>query len=682
MSAAAPLPSDSAARRSVGGLAALLVLAVGLAYANTLQVPFLLDDSSAITGNASLADLGRIGTVLAPAGTTTSGRPLLNLSFALNHAWGGESVAGYHAVNLILHALATLALFGVVRRTLLSPRLAARWGATALPVAAGTALLWGVHPLLTSAVTYLSQRAESMMGLWYLLTLYAFLRGAASPQPARWLLVSVAACAAGMLTKEVMMTAPVLVLLFDRVLFAASWQATLTRRWYYAGLALCWVLLAWLMVSSGLGGRDVGLRAGDDWLFYAYTESKALVTYARLALVPYPLVFDYGTEVLVREFRTAAPYALLVLGGLAATGWLFRRGAAAAGLAAAAVFVVLAPTSSFVPVMGQPIAESRMYLPLAALVALGVCGLHRLAGRAALPVVAGLAVLLGTGTFLRNRDYRTALGLWTDTVQRMPGSARGHYNLANELVREPGRSAEAIAHYETALQIKPDLVAAHHNLANELAQQPGREAEALAHYTAALALAPDLAEAHANAARLLAGWPGREAERLGHLEAVARLQPASAAAQFQLANALAQVPERAAEAIPAYEAALRLRPDFPEAHNNLANLLAHDPARLAEALAHYETALRLKPDFTEAHYNYANRLARLPGGWARAVPQYEAALRLNPQLAEAHKNLALALANLGRLDEAAAHLEAALALRPDYREARELLERVRAYPRP
>ena len=654
----------------------LLVAAVALAYANSLRVPLLLDDRSAIEENASITDLGRLGSVLAPAGTTTAGRPLLNLSYALNHATGGRAVVGYHVVNVAIHALAALALFGLVRRTPRRPGAPA--GVPTDTLAFLVALLWSVHPLLTNAVTYLSQRAESLMGLWYLLTLYAFARAATSARPSRWLTVSVVACAAGMLTKEVMITAPVVVLLYDRVFFASGFRSALARRpWYYAGLVACWVLLGWLMVSTGLGERDVGFRAGDDWVHYAFTQCRVLVQYVRLALVPYPLVFDYGQEILVRRFIDAAAWLPLVLAALAAAGWAFRRGAAAAGFLGATFFILLSPTSSFVPVMGQPMAESRMYLPLVPLVVLAVIFLGRLLDCRTLPVLVVLAVVLAGATVRRNADYQSALGLWEQTVARTPGSSRGHYNLANELV-QAGRPSEAIAHYEAALAVKPDLVPAHNNLANELAKIPGREDEALAHYEAALQLDPGLAEAHENAARLLRQRPGRRGEALGHLEAVVRLRPDSVTATFELANELAQTPGRAEESIPLYEQVLRLRPDHAEAHNNLANRLARVPGRLPEALEHYEAALRLRPDFLEAHYNYANKLASLPGRLPDAISHYEAVLRLNPRLPEAHKNLALALANLGQLDAAAAHLETALQLRPGYPEARALLDQVRA----
>ena len=174
----APSPTIAAdPRGSRGGwrvlaVAAVLILAALGAYWNSFNVPFLFDDALAISDNSSIHHLSRMGDVLSPPTTVpTAARPLLNLSFALNYAGGGLSVRGYHAANLLVHICAGLVLLGIMRRTLLLPSLRHRYGDAALPLAAFAALLWTLHPLQTEAVTYISQRAESLMGLFYLLTL-------------------------------------------------------------------------------------------------------------------------------------------------------------------------------------------------------------------------------------------------------------------------------------------------------------------------------------------------------------------------------------------------------------------------------------------------------------------------------------------------------------------------------
>lgn len=624
--------------------AALLVAAVMACYANTFQVPFLFDDRLAIAGNASVKDMARMAEVLRPGSLTTSGRPVLNLSFALNYAWTGEGVWSYHLVNLAIHLGSTLALFGVVRRTLLSPSLIGRFGPAALPLAGVIALLWALHPLQTNAVTYISERAEALMGAFYLLALYGLIRGREVGGGKRWALLSLVSCYLGMGTKETMVTAPFLLLVFDRIFLADSFrQALFSRRGYYVGLFGSWVWLGYLMIATHHEIPGIGFDSGVDWRSYTLTSFKVVAWYLKLAVWPHPQVFDYGPEMLEHALLPVLPYVLVVLAGIAATIGLLARGKPAAGFLAAAFFILLSPTTSFVPVLGQPMAESRMYLPVAAVLTLAVAGFYAWSSRWTLRAACVVALIFAGLTVARNRDYQSELSIWQDSIAQRPMNSRGQLNLAIALAKVPGRLSEAIAHGEEAVRLRPDFPEAHYNLACALAEIPGRRPEAIAHYEMALRQRADLPEAHNN-----------------------------------LANELARDPARVAEAISHYEAALRLRPDYAEAHANLAGKLARFPERVPQAIAHYEEALRLRPALAEAHYNYANLLANLPGRLPDAVTRYEAALRLNPELPQAHKNLALALANLGRLDEARAHLIMALRLRPDYGEAAELLKRVEA----
>ena len=251
-------------------LSALIVAATVAVYCGSFSGPFVFDDVAAILENPTIRRLWPLGPVLSPPhelGLTVNGRPVLNFSLALNYAASGAAVWSYHALNLLIHSCAGLALFGVVRRTLgLDPGPATEGterdaNMTALAIA----LLWVVHPLQTAAVTYTVQRAESLAGLFYLLTLYAFLRsagcqlivdnrledgarGASGGECAgerAWLVGSAAACALGMATKETMVSAPVIVLLFDRTFVAGSFAEAWRQRWRYHGsLAATWLLHA------------------------------------------------------------------------------------------------------------------------------------------------------------------------------------------------------------------------------------------------------------------------------------------------------------------------------------------------------------------------------------------------------------------------------------------------------
>jgi tetratricopeptide (TPR) repeat protein len=643
---------------------AVLAAAVVAAYGRTFSVPFLFDDTTSIEGNATIRHLGTA--LWPPAGATVSGRPVLNLSLAANYAVGGISVWSYHALNLAIHVLAAWTLFGIVRRTLEQRRVP-----RAASVAFCSSLLWSLHPLLTESVTYVIQRAESLMGLLYLLTLYCFIRGAAPDTSVRrlWYAGSWAACLLGMATKEVMVTAPIVVLLYDRTFVAGSLgRALRLRRGLYAGLAATWVLLLVLVVSTRGRAGTAGFASGVPWGAYALAQLPALTHYLRLCLWPRPLVFDYGSA-LAAPAPQFAPSAVLVAGLLAATAWAMAR-RPALGFLGFCFFAILAPSSSIVPVATEAMAEHRMYLPLIPVVILAVVAVHRLLGRWALAASLALAAALSWATWQRNVTYLSEEGIWADTVSKLPGNERAQNNLGFLLSKAPGRMEEAIDHYEAALRLKPDYAQAHDNLAFALASRPGRLEDAVAHFEEALRLDPDLTEAHYNLACALERLPGRTGEAIAHYEQALRQNPDYAEAHYNLGCLLQKLPGHLDGAIAQFEEALRVRPGLPEAQYNLGRALEAKPGRLNEAIAHYEEALRLKPDYAEAHYSLGGALQESPGRMPEAIRQYEEAVRLKPGFAQAHFNLGFALeAAGGRQGEAIAHYEQAVRLEPGFAEA-------------
>lgn len=674
-----PVPPD----RSPAGLSplvrstlipCLLIAGAALAvYSNCFSVPFLLDDTGSILENASIRRLWPLTPVLAPpAHAGVGGRPIANLTFALNHALGGFDVRGYHFVNLAIHLGAALALFGLVRRTLALPRVRERLATTddtAATIALGAALLWALHPLQTETVTYISQRTEALMALFYLTTLYCFVRATQSPGVI-WKILAAGSCTLGMATKEVMVTAPVMVFLYDRTFvagtFRAAWQQ---RRWFHLVVAATWLLLLFLLAD--VQERGVG-HVSVAWWEYALTSSRAILHYLRLAIWPAPLIFDYGTEV-VRSVVDAWPQ-LLGLAALVATTLLALWRRPMLGFGGAWIFALLAPATSIVPVAGQTMAEHRMYLPLAALAVGAALVGHRWIGARAIFATATAAVLLGGATFVRNRDYRDAVTLWTDTVEKRPQNARAHASLGAALLGQ-GQLRPAIAALERALHLNPGLAEAHNNLATALLDVD-RTADAVAHFAAALKLRPGTASTHYNFGNALLAL-GRTTEAIAQQQQALILQPEFPEASCALANALFAA-GRLDEAIARYRDTLRLRPDLTAAHFGLANALAQS-GRPADSVPYFETTLRAVPKSVEAHYNLGNVLLAL-GRAADAVRHYTVAVELKPDFAEAHVNLASALAQSGRTAEAIAHCETALKLQPGLEAARRNLEVLRRPP--
>ncbi len=541
---------------------AIVVFAALVAYHNSFSGPLIFDDLAAITNNPSIRHLG--SAFSPPPNLTVGGRPVLNFTFALNYALGDMKVGGYHAFNLFVHVLAGLTLFGIARRTLLRPALRTRFGAVAGLLAAAIAAIWVVHPLQTEAVTYISHRAETLMGLFYLLTLYGFIRSVESPAPVRWQIFSILMCLSGVMSKEIIVTAPVIVSLYDRTFVAGSFgEAWRKRRWYYTGLASMWLLLL-AQLRLGLQQHEVGFGQGVTWWSYALTSCRSVVLYLKLALWPHPLVLDYGTDI-VHHATGVLPYAIVLAVLVAGTVIALWRWPSV-GFAGAWFFLILSPTSSIVPLTGQPMAEHRMYLPLAAVIGLVVLGLYTWMGRRSLILFIAMTAGLGWLSIQRNKNYDSNLAIWTDTVEKCPGNARAHFNLGNLLLAMPGRLPDAIAEYQAALRIKPDFAEAHSILGMTLATIPGQLPEAISHYEAALKINPGLVDAH-----------------------------------FNLGNAWLQQ-GRYSDACEQYEETLKFKPDHLDGHVNLGIALVM-MKRLNEAIAQFETALQIRPGYASAQKN-------------------------------------------------------------------------------
>ncbi len=551
----------------------------------------------------------------APPSSPVAGRPVVCLTLALNYALGGLNVQGYHAFNLAIHLASALVLFGILRRTLEGEKLRGRFGPATVWLAAAIALIWEVHPIQTESVTYIVERTESMMGLFLLLTLYCALRSSQSSHPRAWQAGTIMSCALGMGSKEVMVGAPLIVLLYDRVFLVSSFKELWRRRAsLYAGLAGTWLILAGLVATTSREMSGFGIGNVTAW-DYLKTEAGVLIYYLRLCLWPHPLVIDYSDWPVAGPLKDCLVPVVAVVGLLGATLWAFRR-QPWLGFLGAWWFLILGPTSSFMPSVGEAVAERRMYLPLAAVAALIVGGGWRLlAGlpdnqrgartirRLAAAALMAIILTLGLLTVRRNEDYRSDVSIWSSVVDHRPRNTRALVNLGTVLMRS-GRPDEALARYDEAVRIDPNNSEAQFNLGLTLAGRNQLDGAVV------------------------------------HLQEATRLVPQSAMAQYDLGTVFAQ------------------RGD------------------LAPAAAHLAESLRLDSRNAGAHNALGSVLAR-QGNLAEAVREFSEALRLQPDYAEAHANFGLTLAQLGRLDEAAQHWETALRLDPKQETARRGLESIR-----
>jgi protein O-mannosyl-transferase len=643
-----PQPPSPPRRRAIWLRAFVIAIAVGLAYANSLAGPFIFDDEATVVENPEIRDLRPSVALFPHREAPTAGRPVVNLSFAINYALGGLSVAGYHAGNILVHLTCALILFGLVRRTLDLPELPPGIRDHSLDLACAIALLWAVHPLNSEAVDYVTQRTESLMALFYLLTMYCALR--------RWTVASVVCCALGMASKESMVTAPIMVAIYDRLFLYESFRRALRERSaLYAGLAATWILLL-LIQQTGPRIYSAGFAAGVSPWTYLMNQAVMIVRYLRLALWPRSLVLAYGPPLPV-SLADVLPQALLVVALLAATAFaLLRR--PRLGFLGVWFFLTLAPSSSIVPVATEMGAERRMYLPLAALAALAVVAAVRTVRGAvprtgtatgtgnpppylyALTVIGAMAVLLAAQTMIRNREYRSPLVMAETVLARWP-TPFAHALLGVELAKA-GRHDEALPHLKEAAAGYPR---AHFNLGVELFAKGDLDG-ALAELHQFVGAEPQLLEAVS--ARTIIGrallakrqYAGAEEQfRMVLTMTTPESEPYITAAGLVGDSLFGQ--EKFSEAVPFYRAYVAAHPDDAAAHRNYAMTLFNGGA--AEAAASEARALlRLKPNDAAGH-DLMGRILAEGGKFAEARAEFERAVQLDPNDEQARADLALLL---------------------------------------
>ncbi len=573
-----------------------LVIAGTLVYLNTLGNPFVFDSVAWIVGKDRVHSLSNIGQML-----SQSNRPVLEITLAINYTLGGENPAGYHLFNLAVHLLAGLVLYGLVRRTIQLPCFSEALRARANWLAGAVALIWLVHPLNTQSVTYVIQRGESLMGLCYLLTLYCFVRYATGGGKL-YAVFAVLACWIGVGCKEVIATAPLVVLIYDFTFIRDSVKQTLRKRWaIYLGLFAMWLPLAVILVR-GLGGDDASAGLALEgkllsrWTYLLTQPGVILEVYLRKAFWPSPLVLDYMwppaipqdtpsdqvmhlfiSRVLFQGLIVTGLFFTAVIGVIRKTWW---------GFVLACFFLILAPTSSIMPIADLAV-EHRMYLPLICVVLIVVVMVDQLIRRASPQMawkleallVSVVVIVLGLQTFVRNVDYRSNVAIWDATVIARPNNPRAWHNLGSAL-NDSGEPDQAMFCYEKVLELVPQYHEAQFGIGGIWLDR-GNMDKAIERFSAAVELKPDDAsyQAHLGQAYML-NQQFDKAEQC--LEKAIELDPQYARA-YESMGLLSLARQDIDGAIDAFRKAVEVDPEQMASRRNLAAAL-NDAGQTAEAI--------------------------------------------------------------------------------------------------
>ncbi len=641
-----PLSSNSRGAGKFLPALVLTLLCFGL-YAGSLSAPWHLDDMSFIAHDPAVQQLWPIG--------GHPNRPVLMFSLALNNALCGLDPACFRFANILIHAGTAVLLFSLIARLLGSGRLGAKAADSAQGLAFSVAALWMVHPIHTMAVTYVWQRSESMMGLFFVATLYAVLRCAEGARSKVWGAAAIVFCLLGLGTKEVMVAVIPVALVFDAILLAPSLREAVKRRWALHG-SLALILLALIAVVGPRTSASNGELG--NWT-YAANQPGVVLDYLRLSVWPWPLCFDYDRQPAQGMMAILLP-AIPIIAALLATLWgLFRR--SWMGVAGAVFFCVLAPTSSFVEI-NDLMVEYRLYLPLIApvclLVALSRIIWDRWNPQVSLRVLFGVVLCaLSVATILRNQDYSTSVSLWSSVVETAPDNARGENSCAASYL-ELEEPKEALKHSRRAVELDPDYYSARVNLGTAL-KWTGDMEGALEEFKQAVRIKPQ-AKPRIRLGNLLLEMemPGKAEKQF---KLVLAKRPGNEKAAIGLAHArMDQDKHGAAEKVLS-----RLVEKNPE-HGQAWYLLGLSKAALelpVDAATAFERAVAIN-DKEQSAWIHLARLSIQLRRLERAAQAYGRAVELDPKDLRLQLNHGRALVAAGLLDEAESVLTKLLKQQP------------------
>lgn len=619
-------------------IAIAIPLSAFIAYAPAVKNGFIWDDDRYVVNNELLANRGGLRKIWLEIGATDQYYPLTYTTFWIEKRVWGDSPSGYHVINILLHAVNAVLVW----------RLLALLG---IPGAALAGLLFAVHPLHVESVAWITERKNTLSLLFYLLAALAYARfdgwrGYDATTSRRWgaYVVTIGLFALALLSKSAVATLPAAILLIVWWRRGRLGIRDIVPTLPMFGLAIASGYITVLVESS-----HVSLETGDAvlaWPSRLIVAGRATWFYLGKLAWPHPLCFTYPRWSIdpsnVMQYLDAFMAGALVV-GLTVTAKRIGRGVLTAVLFYGGS---LLPVLGFVDVYAMRysfVADHFAYLPSIGLITLAAAGLVQLAPAMRNAARFGplfLAAPLVALCWQHCGAFRDLESLWTDTLRKNPAAYMAHTNLGI-IMQQRGDVDGALAHYQTALQLKPDLFNAHYNAAIAL-DSKGLLLDAGRHYEKALDLRPDFANGHFNYALLLSKSKNHDAAA-AHLLEVLRIMPSDNEARFKLGCVYADA-GKLEEAVREIKKALKAMPESPIIYARLAQVY-YDMGDLERADAFFRAALKRKADYAYAHHGLGRTLERL-GRTADAVTSYREALRLDPARLALRDHIA-ALEHLG-----------------------------------
>jgi protein O-mannosyl-transferase len=595
----------------------LIVLTV-ICYANTLNVPFVFDDIPNIVENKAIHINALNLESLRNAGFNSlmPSRPLANISFALNYYFGKLDVAGYHLMNIFIHAINgvlvyLLAFFLLSHLCKKSNRSGDGLKLNKVHfISIIAACFFVVHPIQIQSVTYVVQRMNSLATMFYLTALLAYLYGRVNNNKTQsyiCYLISLAGFVFAISSKEIAAMLPVTIIMSEWLIFNQSFKQFISSNMSKILALSCMSILVALIF---LGEQPID-RILIDYTYREFslserllTELRVVVFYVSLVIFPLPsrlnLIHEFEISQSLFEPITTVLSLMLIISALFFAFRMMKKNKIVT-FCIFWFFLHLLIESSFIGL--EIIFEHRLYLPMVGLCLLLSFMLNEiLEQNKILPraISVLLVISLALGTVIRNQSWASEESLWLDVVSKNQSSYRAFYNLGN-MKTDLGNISEAIEYYQQALSINSAYPKAHNNLGIAFNKQ-GNIEMAMFHYKIAMAINPIDPSPNFNLAIALDSL-GRTEEAIIENKNAVNKNPAYTAAYYNLANIFERIGETN-EAKFHYEKTIQLEPFHARANNNLGILLA-EVGDLDAAEEKFHIAIEGDPDFLGPYLNLA-----------------------------------------------------------------------------
>jgi tetratricopeptide (TPR) repeat protein len=612
--------AKSSARLQVLGVCFFLVVITWLVFGQTIRYDFVnYDDNDYVYANSAITSgLTPQGIIYAfTGGHARNWHPLTTLSHMLDCQLLGVHAGGHHFTNIVLHTIAVVLLFLVLKQMT-----GAIWRS------AFVAAIFAIHPLRVESVAWISERKDVLSAVFFMLTLGAYVHFARAPSLGRYLTISIL-FGLGLMAKSMLVTVPFVLLLLDywplkRFAGGLSLKSLILEKVPLFTLSAAAGVATLLLQRSSVADVEklpVVWRIGNGFVSCAIYVKQMIWPMGLAVFYPHPgdqlPVWKIGLAIVLLGTVSAGTIALRHKRPYLVTGWFWY-------------LVMLVPVIGLIQVGSQAHADRYTYLPQIGLYLLVAWAItDALVSRLQRRILAAAASVVVVALAWRAHDqashWRNGEALWSHALAVTSRNFMAHDGLGNCLANR-GRLDEAIDQFQKALNIAPGYPEIETNLILALTKK------------------------------------GRTDEAITHLQAVLKQNPNDAQTHYSLGNALRKRGDLAS-AIAAYEKALSIQGRYPAAHYGLGFTFDQD-GQIDEAIGHYQEAVREQPNYPEAYYLLGNDLlqkARLDD----AIAAYEQALKSRPTYPEVEKNIGLALLQKGRPSEAIAHWQNALTAHSD-----------------